>query len=103
MPSILATRADYVDDDCLKEQLFQAAYDLATAARDRMNCMLVAHSLAEFYIEKLIDVDEGKRWLHRLDGHLFGGDEDDSWFSSEAKTLRVKVEELALNGSAQGE
>ena len=47
LPSILATRADYLDDeDPRREELLLQAYALAESRHDTMNLLDVAHSLA---------------------------------------------------------
>src|SRR5688572_1443807 len=48
LPSILATRADYLaDDDPAREELLLRAHALAEAQSDARNVVYVAHSLAE--------------------------------------------------------
>jgi hypothetical protein len=61
-PSLLATRADYVDDD-RRERLYLEAFELASERGDEANLLFVSHSLAELYIETLRDVQNGRRWL----------------------------------------
>ena len=62
-PSLLATRADYVEsaDEC--ERLLLMAFSEAERINDAENRMLVAHSLASLYIEELRQLDEGAKWL----------------------------------------
>jgi hypothetical protein len=50
-PSLLATRADYVDSAEEKQRLLMTAYSEAERIADHLNRQLIAHSLAEFYIE----------------------------------------------------
>jgi hypothetical protein len=62
-PSLLATRADYVDSAEEKERLLTSAYSEAERIADEFNRQLIAHSLAAFYIETAATPDEGARWL----------------------------------------
>ena len=69
-PSLLATRADYVDSSESREVLLQAAYAEALRTQDSRNLTLVAHSLAEFYIGELQDTDRGAAWLRTWSDQL---------------------------------
>lgn len=62
-PSLLATRADYVESSESRERLLRSAYSEAERIADEKNQELIAHSLAEFYIEDVRNLDEGARWL----------------------------------------
>jgi len=62
-PSLLATRADFVDSSVERERLLLAAYSEAKRIADGMNRELIAHSLAQFHIEEMGSVDEGAKWL----------------------------------------
>jgi len=66
LPSILATRADYVDDLAEQEELLLRAWDLAEERGDRFNLVEIAHSLAELYLEEVKDRTLGSRWLNVL-------------------------------------
>jgi len=96
-PSILATRADFVEDDESKEELLHRAYDLAVATSDHTNEMYIAHSLAEFYIEQLIDIVLGRKWLERLDAHLLEAPDD--FYSKDAIRMAAKLKELDPAGT----
>ena len=77
-PSTLATRADFVDDDeNVRERLYNGAYELATVGSDWTNALLVAHSLAELYIDERYDPVNGRVWLARLKEHLAQVDDPD--------------------------
>jgi hypothetical protein len=66
LPSILATRADFTDDnDAKKEQLLQRAYTLSIVRGDRVNALYVAHSLTTFYFDQSSDLGLMKEWLNR--------------------------------------
>ena len=66
LPSILATRADYVDDLAEQEELLLRAWDLAEERGDRFNLVEIAHSLAELYLEEMKERTLGSRWLNVL-------------------------------------
>jgi hypothetical protein len=70
LPSILATRADFIDDATARESLLNDAYSLARLQNDKTNALHISHSLATFYIEDLHDLAKGKEWLRRLKEHL---------------------------------
>jgi len=70
LPSILATRADYVADDDEKASYLRQAYALAEAIDDKIDMREIAHSLAELYIEDLKQITEGRDWLERLRNQL---------------------------------
>jgi hypothetical protein len=77
VPSILATRADFGEDDNVKERLYISAYELATSRSDWANALLIAHSLAELYVEEQHNLVDGKMWLARLKEHLAQVDDPD--------------------------
>lgn len=62
-PSLLATRADYVESADERERLLLMAFSEAERINDGGNRMLIAHSLATLYIEELRHLDEGAKWL----------------------------------------
>jgi hypothetical protein len=72
LPSILATRADYVDDPLHSAALLERACELAVARDDRLNRLEIADSLAQVWIEDLADVDAGTRWLAAFAEELRG-------------------------------
>lgn len=97
-PSLLATRADFLDVDThgrLKDALLRRAYALAEARDDAWNLLYVAHSLAELHIETAREPAEGRRWLGRLRHHAIRA--DDGWFAEEHARL---IERLVEPGSA---
>jgi hypothetical protein len=63
LPSILATRADFTDDDRARQALLHRAYALASARGDAINALYVAHSLAEHYIQDVKSIPGGRKWL----------------------------------------
>jgi hypothetical protein len=65
-PSILATRADYVDGVRERVTLLEEAYELARAMSDSLNRTLIASSLAQLFIEELEDHKSGRIWVDEL-------------------------------------
>jgi hypothetical protein len=78
LPSILATRADFVEDPRDAVPLLHAAYELAESRADRVNALYIAHSLAFAYINQHRDPINGGRWLGVLADALTraGGESD---------------------------
>jgi hypothetical protein len=66
LPSLLATRADYVDRPEDREYWLLAAHAEAEKRGDIKNLTLITESLASFYIEERPDREQGKRWLDAL-------------------------------------
>lgn len=62
-PSLLATRADYVDTDAEAERLLLEAYEVAGAFRDVANLKEVALSLSTLYAIQLRDLERARHWL----------------------------------------
>lgn len=90
LPSILATRADYLVDDIPgRLALFNRAYALAAEAGDARNQLRIASSLAALYIEELEDAAEASKWLARAKGYLGDGtDVDRREYARVDKSLR---------------
>jgi hypothetical protein len=89
LPSILATRADYVEDRQLREELLLRAYSEAKIRRDARNMVWVASSLAALYTENLRDYDRAGHWLDVLADNLLLFPDDS--VSEELQRLRVLV------------
>jgi len=70
LPSLMVTRADYIEDEQERELLYLSAYDVAASRADALNCVNVAHSLAEFYVPRFERRDEAGKWLAQLKAHL---------------------------------
>ncbi len=64
LPSILATRADYVEDRAEAGALLRQAYTVAAAARDTFNMKEIAESLKELQLE---DMDGEQKWLYSFE------------------------------------
>ena len=70
LPSILATRADFIDDRAISISLLKDAYSLAELRNDQANALYTAHSLAQLYVDELGEPENGRIWLERLRRHL---------------------------------
>jgi hypothetical protein len=70
LPSLLATRADYVSGTEERDYWLTAAYEQATVRRDLKNLVWIAASLACLHLEDLADTVKGEEWLRRLEDHL---------------------------------
>jgi hypothetical protein len=78
LPSILATRADYVEDSRESLALLRRAYDLARERQDYRNMLYVASSLVSLNIERFRNADEAERWLRAFEEALkYAGGESD--------------------------
>jgi hypothetical protein len=93
LPSILATRADYVEELESKEELLTRAYMLASTFQDAGNQLDVAHSLAELYIEEFQDPTEGKVWLERFGKQLEQTKE--TGYLEDYQRLRISIERIS--------
>ena len=83
LPSLLATRSDYVIPTEYRERLLLRAFTLARRRRDGANRVFVSSSLASLYIEDVGNFVEGKKWLAELESAL-GAHPDET----ERRTLR---------------
>lgn len=93
LPSILATRADYLDEgDPAREQLLLRAFALAEARDDASNVVHVASSLAELFLDKR-DLASADRWLTRMRESLGAGNDVDH---AEYERLRAEYRRLAI-------
>jgi hypothetical protein len=90
LPSVLATRADYIDDARAQERLLTRAYELAEARGDELNGREIAHPLAALYVEDLGDPVEGRLWLKRFRQRLLRS--DDAWHAEEHERLRAALQ-----------
>ncbi|HTI70415.1 MAG TPA: hypothetical protein VMF06_10645 [Candidatus Limnocylindria bacterium] len=62
-PSILATRADYLDEASERIVLLVEAFAIASTTEDFENCTSIASSLAQIYIDDLGDKNGGDKWI----------------------------------------
>ena len=98
LPSILFSRAEYVEDDVFAEALTARAYDLALRREDHRGALDVCTSLAGLYAglaragsagsDPLPVKELALEWLDRAETHLHVGNEHDV---AEVAELRVKV------------
>ncbi len=70
LPSILATRADYLEDPRQQEQVLREAHRLAQSRQDQRNLVWIASSLSALYVEVIRDQAQGQQWLDTLAAHL---------------------------------
>ena len=70
LPSLLATRADYVESTDEREHLLLTAYRESERRADLRNQAWIAHSLASHYVEAVPDDGRGERWLLIAEEHL---------------------------------
>jgi len=69
-PSILATRADFLDNDDRRVQMLEHAYAVAATQSDHANMLFIAHSLAEFYLDEPPHPPNAEKWLAQMERHL---------------------------------
>ena len=97
LPSILATRADYLDaDDPAREELLLRAQSIAAANDDAANQVYVAQSLAELYLEKG-NLQNADHWLTRMRECLFARNDDDF---SEYERLRALYRRAVISSAS---
>ena len=76
LPSILATKADYVEDNTQKLVLLKESYVTACEINDLKNKSYISAALAEYYVEDLFNAQLARYWLQELrrDLNLHWGD-----------------------------
>ena len=89
LPSILATRADFIDDPAVSAVLLNDAYCLAELTNDEPNALHTSHSLAQLYVDEMSDPRNGKIWLERLRLHL--DRVNDAWYLADYERLTRKI------------
>jgi hypothetical protein len=94
LPSLLATRADYVEKPSERERLWEAAHEQAVSRGDRKNLVWIATSLAEFHLTEANDHIAGRAWVERAERYL--RDSPDASEEEGLKELR-----RTLDGQAQ--
>jgi hypothetical protein len=85
LPSLVATRADFIEESNKNEAFLLRAYALARALGDRGSALQVAHSLASLYIDDLTKCIEASRWLLRLNKHII--EQQDEEYARELERL----------------
>ena len=85
--SLLATRADYVDDVLKKESLLCRAYIDAEDKNDFRNKTFISSSLSELYVDEIADFNSGKRWLQIFEENL------NSYYDEDEESLLCELKE----------
>ena len=97
LPSILATRADYLDaEDPAREELLLHAQSIAEANADATNQLYVAQSLAELYLERA-DLKRADHWLTRMRDCLAARNGDDF---SEYERMRDQYRKAVIRSAS---
>ncbi len=65
-PSILATKADYINNIEQEIILLKKAYEIAQSMEDRINLTLTSSALAQRYVEIKKDAKNGRIWLNEF-------------------------------------
>jgi hypothetical protein len=95
LPSILATRADYIDtDDPARQALLLRAHATANARGDTAYLLSSAQSLAELFLEKG-RLREADQWLTQMREHLNQFAHSDTDYSV-YEELRAEYRKLAI-------
>lgn len=102
LPSILATRADYVASQDEREYWLLAAYEQAQQRKDAKNLAWIASSLACFHLEEAPDLAKGTQWVESFEQHLQGFSEP----SERIEAVRLRgilqsLKEAAANNEVQ--
>lgn len=77
LPSILSTRADYVDNSELSISLLKEAYVTACERSDVKNKAFISSTLSELYLETFQREDLARFWLELFKKDLGSYSEDD--------------------------
>jgi hypothetical protein len=94
LPSLLATRADFVEK-VESEGLLIRAYELSVTAGDHKNGLLIGMSLVDLYTSALMSRQRAEEWLNRTRDHLRAGNEDDL---DDFRSLEQAVRSLPPSG-----
>ena len=95
LPILLSTEADFIDSIEDRLSLYKKAVDLSLQAVDVSCLTQSAESLAEIYIEKLSDYENGSIWVGKLKEYVaLYGDEHilSSLGDLEAGLKRLKIQ-----------
>ena len=94
LPSLLATRADYVKDPRESLRLLERAYGLSQDTDDARNMLYTASSIAKLYIEHFRDVQNAEAWLRAIEDALKRtGDESDILEYQQLRTSLTRIRE----------
>ncbi len=70
LPSIISTKADYVEDVYQSLALNKEAYMTACEINDKKNMSLISASITETYLDELNDTLKGEFWLNIFENCL---------------------------------
>ena len=101
LPSLLATRADYLEAHDEQEYWLMAAYEQAVKLGDPKNLVWIASSLAGLHLEDAPDPIKGSQWLARLEQHLLASPNASE--AKEATRLRDILQRLKEQAAEQGD
>jgi hypothetical protein len=76
LPSIVATEADYTRDKVKELSLLKEAYVGSCELSDFKNKSYIAASIAEYYVERVLDIGKANYWLSQLQESLKGYSDD---------------------------
>ena len=95
LPSILATRADYLSDVQERITLLKRAYEAAKGRKDYKNKTLISSSLSDLYVRELKDCQSGQFWLGELRESLdtYWDDWEASILDELSKLIKAQMEE----------
>lgn len=91
LPSILATKADLIDDPHKRLGLYQRAYEAALENSDKLNLALITLSIAEIHVEELEDRKQSEHWLAIFKENI--KDHPDEYLKDEYKRLFAMLNE----------
>jgi hypothetical protein len=90
LPSLLATRADYVQDPAESERLLLRAFEAATRTGDTLNLREVALSLADLYTSERPRHVAARVWLDKARAYL-SPDNESGW--AELRRIEKRLNE----------
>lgn len=97
LPSILATEGDFTERPADSLSLWKEAYTAACEIGDAKNKTIISATLAEFYVEEVLDRQRAVFWISTLGENLKGYTDDyyDAVYETVKKTLNDPLLEWA--------
>lgn len=92
LPSILSTKADYVDDANISLSLLKEAYVTADESSDLKNKVIIGSSIAEIYLDSFDNKSRAGFWVKTLKRDLEKYS-DDEYFNELYIELSQRLEE----------
>lgn len=92
LPSILSTRADYIDDADTSLSLLKEAYVSADEVDDFKNKVIISSSIAEIYLDAFNDTPRAAFWVDALKRNLEKYP-DDEYFNELYMALAQRMDE----------